>query len=75
MPTTQTMPVLSMPLRPAWESNARTCGVCAWPSFGAGGVARIVAGLTDVGAKVAIYNRTVERAEELATEFGCQLGG
>jgi 3-dehydroquinate dehydratase/shikimate dehydrogenase len=41
---------------------------------GAGGVSRaIVAGLTDVGAKVTIYNRTVERAEELATEFGCQF--
>ncbi len=43
---------------------------------GAGGVARaIVAGLTDAGAKVTIYNRTVERAEELATEFGCQFAG
>jgi len=43
---------------------------------GAGGVSRaIVAGLTDVGARVTIYNRTVERAEELATEFGCESAG
>ena len=43
---------------------------------GAGGVSRaIVAGLTDAGAKVTIYNRTVERAEELATEFGCESAG
>ena len=43
---------------------------------GAGGVSRaIVAGLTDAGAKVTIYNRTVERAKELATEFGCQFAG
>lgn len=43
---------------------------------GAGGVARaIVAGLTDLGARVTIYNRTVERAQELAAEFGCQSGG
>jgi len=43
---------------------------------GAGGVSRaIVAGLTDAGANVTIYNRTVERAEELATEFGCQFAG
>jgi 3-dehydroquinate dehydratase/shikimate dehydrogenase len=41
---------------------------------GAGGVSRaIVAGLTDVGASVTIYNRTVERAKELATEFSCQF--
>jgi len=44
--------------------------------IGAGGVSRaIVAGLTDAGAVVTIYNRTVERAEELATEFGGQFGG
>ncbi len=43
---------------------------------GAGGVSRaIVAGLTDAGAKVTIYNRTVERAAELATEFGCRFAG
>jgi 3-dehydroquinate dehydratase/shikimate dehydrogenase len=41
--------------------------------IGAGGVARaIVAGFTDAGAKVTIYNRTLERAEQLAAEFGCQ---
>jgi len=43
---------------------------------GAGGVARaIVAGLTDAGAKVTIYNRTVERAEQLAADFGCACAG
>jgi len=43
---------------------------------GAGGVSRaIVAGLTDAGAKVTIYNRTVERAAELAGEFGCEFAG
>ncbi len=39
---------------------------------GAGGVARaLVAGLSDAGANVTIYNRTLERAEKLAAEFGC----
>jgi 3-dehydroquinate dehydratase/shikimate dehydrogenase len=43
---------------------------------GAGGVSRaIVAGLTDIGARVTIYNRTVERARELAAEFGCRSAG
>jgi len=41
---------------------------------GAGGVARaIVAGLADAGAKIKIYNRTVERAEKLAAEFNCEF--
>jgi 3-dehydroquinate dehydratase/shikimate dehydrogenase len=43
---------------------------------GAGGVSRaIVAGLTDAGARVTIYNRTVERARELAAEFGGKAAG
>jgi len=43
---------------------------------GAGGVSRaIVAGLTDAGAKVTIYNRTLERAQELAADFGCKAAG
>ncbi|MEN6426503.1 MAG: shikimate dehydrogenase [Phycisphaerales bacterium] len=43
---------------------------------GAGGVSRaIVAGLTDAGAEVTIYNRTVQRACELAADFGCQAAG
>jgi 3-dehydroquinate dehydratase/shikimate dehydrogenase len=43
---------------------------------GAGGVSRaLVAGLTDAGAKVTIYNRTVERARALADDFGCQFAG
>jgi len=44
--------------------------------IGAGGVARaIVAGLSDVGAKIKIYNRTVQRAERLAAEFACEFAG
>ncbi len=40
--------------------------------IGAGGVARaIVAGLSDIGAKIKIYNRTVTRGEKLAAEFDC----
>jgi len=40
--------------------------------LGAGGVARaIVAGLTDVGAKIVVYNRTVAKAKSLAEEFKC----
>jgi len=41
--------------------------------LGAGGVARaLVAGLTDEGAEVTIYNRTAEKAQLLAQEFGCK---
>jgi len=44
--------------------------------IGAGGVARaIVAGLSDAGAKIKIYNRTIEKAERLAAEFGCEFAG
>ncbi len=44
--------------------------------IGAGGAARaIVAGLSDAGAKVRIYNRTIEKAERLATGFGCEFAG
>ena len=40
--------------------------------IGAGGVARaVVAGLTDVGAEVTIYNRTVAKARRLAERFDC----
>lgn len=42
--------------------------------IGAGGVARaIVAGLSDAGAKIKIYNRTIERAQKLAAEFNCEF--
>ncbi|MHC4666258.1 MAG: shikimate dehydrogenase family protein [Planctomycetota bacterium] len=42
--------------------------------IGAGGVARaIVAGLSDVGAKIKIYNRTVEKGQHLAAEFDCSF--
>ncbi len=41
---------------------------------GAGGVARaIVAGLSDAGAQIRIYNRTVRKAEKLAGEFNCEF--
>lgn len=41
--------------------------------LGAGGVSRaVVAGLTDVGARVTIYNRTAIKAKRLANEFKCQ---
>ncbi|MGA2914450.1 MAG: shikimate dehydrogenase [Sedimentisphaerales bacterium] len=40
--------------------------------IGAGGAARaIIAGLTDAGAIITIYNRTVSKAHDLASEFGC----
>ena len=41
---------------------------------GAGGVARaIVAGLSDAGTTICIYNRTVSKAEKLAAEFNCDF--
>ncbi len=52
-------------------------GLKDWPVavIGAGGAARaIVAGLSQVGAKIKIYNRTVEKAKRLAAEFGCLYG-
>ena len=33
----------------------------------------IVAGLSDAGAKITIYNRTIEKGEKLAAEFGCEF--
>jgi 3-dehydroquinate dehydratase/shikimate dehydrogenase len=43
---------------------------------GAGGVARaVVAGLADVGAKITIYNRTVQKAKALSAEFACKYAG
>jgi 3-dehydroquinate dehydratase/shikimate dehydrogenase len=42
--------------------------------IGAGGVARaIVAGLSDAGAQIRIYNRTIEKAQKLAAEFNCDF--
>ncbi|MBL7214245.1 MAG: shikimate dehydrogenase [Phycisphaerae bacterium] len=44
--------------------------------IGAGGAARaVVAGLVDVGARVTIYNRTVQKARSLAKEFRCRAAG
>jgi 3-dehydroquinate dehydratase/shikimate dehydrogenase len=34
-----------------------------------------VAGLSDVGANINIYNRTVKKAENLAAEFNCDFAG
>jgi 3-dehydroquinate dehydratase/shikimate dehydrogenase len=43
--------------------------------LGAGGVSRaLVAALVHYQANVTVYNRTAERAEALATEFGCRAG-
>ncbi len=42
--------------------------------IGAGGVARaIVAGLSDAGAEITIYNRTTARGEKLASQFNCDF--
>jgi len=42
--------------------------------IGAGGVARaIIAGLSHTGAKIKIYNRTLEKARKLAAEFNCDF--
>ena len=44
--------------------------------IGSGGVARaVVAGLTDAGADITIYNRTVNKATLLAQEFRCKACG
>jgi len=44
--------------------------------IGAGGAARaVVAGLSNAGAKVKIYNRTVEKGQKLAAEFDCDFAG
>jgi 3-dehydroquinate dehydratase/shikimate dehydrogenase len=44
--------------------------------IGAGGVARaVVAGLTNAGADITIYNRTVNKATLLAQEFRCRSCG
>jgi shikimate dehydrogenase len=44
--------------------------------LGAGGAARAVAyGLVKSGADVIVFNRSVERAEELAKDFNLQAGG
>lgn len=43
---------------------------------GAGGVARaVVAGLSDAGANIRIYNRTLSKAEKLAEEFNSGFAG
>jgi 3-dehydroquinate dehydratase / shikimate dehydrogenase len=42
--------------------------------IGSGGVARaIIAGLSNSGAKIRIYNRTVEKARNLAQQFNCEF--
>ncbi|MHC4844348.1 MAG: shikimate dehydrogenase, partial [Planctomycetota bacterium] len=49
-----------------------------WPVsvIGAGGVARaVIAGFSDIGAKVKIYNRTIEKGKRLAEKFDCEFAG
>ncbi|MFH0981444.1 MAG: shikimate dehydrogenase [Planctomycetota bacterium] len=47
-------------------------GLCV-DVLGAGGAARaVVAGLTDCGCDVTVYNRTADSAAALAAEFGCR---
>lgn len=42
--------------------------------IGAGGAGKAFAyGLTNAGAKVTIYNRTLEKAKPIAIQFGCEL--
>jgi len=44
--------------------------------IGAGGAARaIIAGLADVGVRIKIYNRTIEKGKRLAQEFDCEFAG
>jgi 3-dehydroquinate dehydratase/shikimate dehydrogenase len=44
--------------------------------IGAGGAARaVVAGLTDAGAEITLYNRTMNKAQLLAKEFRCKACG
>ncbi len=44
--------------------------------LGAGGAARaIVAALSDAGANITIYNRTIEKAQGLAGDFNCRFAG
>lgn len=41
--------------------------------IGAGGAARaVIVGLMDAGCRVTVYNRTLEKAQSLAEEFGCR---
>lgn len=57
------------------EKRLKLTGVrCA--VIGAGGTARAaVYGLRERGAQVTVFNRTVERAERLAADLGCDFGG
>ncbi len=67
----------------AMQAITTTLGIAVsqlrnWPVavVGAGGVARaLVAGLTDAGARVTIYNRTKSKAEALARQFACHYAG
>lgn len=43
--------------------------------LGAGGVARAIAyGLTTKGARLTVYNRTIDRAQDIARKFGADAG-
>ncbi|MBI4579828.1 MAG: type I 3-dehydroquinate dehydratase [Planctomycetes bacterium] len=57
----------------AWRTGPTKLDGVSVAVLGAGGVSRaIVAGLRDCGCAVTIYNRTRERAEALAAEFGAE---
>ncbi|MBN1391866.1 MAG: shikimate dehydrogenase [Sedimentisphaerales bacterium] len=60
----------------AITSKFSTSGLKNIPAaiIGAGGVAKaITASLSCAGAKITIYNRTVEKGKKLAAEFGCEF--
>ncbi len=61
------------PIRQSLNTSGRSLQGLRTAVLGAGGAARaIVAGLTDAGCAVTIYNRTAPKAQRLAETFGCQ---
>jgi 3-dehydroquinate dehydratase/shikimate dehydrogenase len=62
-------------LKAAMDANKHDLHAVKVAVIGAGGAARaVVAGLTDLGARITIYNRTAKKAESLAQEFRCKAG-
>jgi len=63
-------------LASAWTGNRTDLDGKRVVVLGAGGAARaIVAGLVEHGASVVIYNRTLEKAQALAADFGASSRG
>lgn len=61
------------PIRERLNASGRSLQDIRTAVLGAGGAARaIVAGLTDAGCAVTIYNRTASKAQRLAETFSCQ---